>query len=63
MTSEALVVDVSRDWMIACDVQQRFMQAWIERRKSWTTARDAVKCTRSAEIVMISCHSRVSAWH
>ncbi len=26
MTSEALVVDVSRDWMIACDVQQRFMQ-------------------------------------
>jgi len=26
MTSNALVVDVSRDWAIACDVQQRFMQ-------------------------------------
>jgi phosphoserine phosphatase RsbU/P len=26
MTSDALVVDVSRDWAIACDVQQRFMQ-------------------------------------
>ena len=25
MTSAALVVDVSRDWAIACDVQQRFM--------------------------------------
>jgi hypothetical protein len=27
MTSDALVVDVSRDWAIACDVQQRFMQS------------------------------------
>jgi sigma-B regulation protein RsbU (phosphoserine phosphatase) len=26
MTSDALLVDVSRDWAIACDVQQRFMQ-------------------------------------
>ncbi|MGH9344777.1 MAG: PP2C family protein-serine/threonine phosphatase [Terriglobia bacterium] len=26
MTSDALVVDVSQDWAIACDVQQRFMQ-------------------------------------
>lgn len=26
MTSDALVVDVSRDWATACDVQQRFMQ-------------------------------------
>src|SRR5216683_674698 len=27
MTSDTLVVDVSRDWAIACDVQQRFMQS------------------------------------
>ena len=27
MTSDALIVDVSRDWAIACDVQQRFMQS------------------------------------
>ena len=27
MTSDALVVHVSRDWAIACDVQQRFMQS------------------------------------
>jgi sigma-B regulation protein RsbU (phosphoserine phosphatase) len=27
MTSAALVVDVSRDWAIPCDVQQRFMQS------------------------------------
>ncbi len=26
MTSDALVVDVSQDWAIACDVQERFMQ-------------------------------------
>jgi phosphoserine phosphatase RsbU/P len=26
MASDALVVDVSQDWAIACDVQQRFMQ-------------------------------------
>ncbi len=26
MTSDAVVVDVSRHWAIACDVQQRFMQ-------------------------------------
>lgn len=26
MTTEAMVVDVSRDWVIACDVQERFMQ-------------------------------------
>jgi phosphoserine phosphatase RsbU/P len=26
MTSDAVVVDVSRDWAIACDVQERFMQ-------------------------------------
>ena len=26
MASDAWVVDVSRDWAIACDVQQRFMQ-------------------------------------
>ena len=30
MTSEAMVVDVSQDWMIACGVQERFMQT-IER--------------------------------
>jgi len=27
MTAEAVVVDVSQDWLLACDVQQRFMQA------------------------------------
>ena len=27
MTSDALVVDVSQDWLVACDVQHRFMQA------------------------------------
>jgi phosphoserine phosphatase RsbU/P len=26
MTSDTLVVDVSRDWLTACEVQQRFMQ-------------------------------------
>jgi sigma-B regulation protein RsbU (phosphoserine phosphatase) len=27
MTSDELVVDVSQDWVLACDVQQRFMQS------------------------------------
>jgi serine phosphatase RsbU (regulator of sigma subunit) len=26
MTADELVVDVSQDWILACDVQQRFMQ-------------------------------------
>jgi hypothetical protein len=27
MTTEEMVVDVSQDWVMACDVQQGFMQA------------------------------------
>jgi hypothetical protein len=34
MGDEVWVVDVSRDGSIACDVQQRFMQVWIERRST-----------------------------
>jgi hypothetical protein len=26
MTTDDMVVDVSLDWVLACDVQQRFMQ-------------------------------------
>ena len=26
MTTDDVVVDVSQDWVLACDVQQRFMQ-------------------------------------
>jgi hypothetical protein len=26
MTSDTVVLDVSRDWATACDVQERFMQ-------------------------------------
>jgi hypothetical protein len=29
MTRDALVVDVSQDWAVACDVQQRFMQGAV----------------------------------
>jgi hypothetical protein len=32
MTTGEMVVDVSQDWVLACDVQQRFMQA--QRRAS-----------------------------
>lgn len=34
MTSDALVVDVTRDWATACDVQQRFMQGWNRRSRT-----------------------------
>jgi hypothetical protein len=27
MTTDEMVVDVSQDWVLACDVQQGFMQA------------------------------------
>jgi phosphoserine phosphatase RsbU/P len=33
MTTDDLVVDVSQDWVLACDVQQRFMQGL-----GWTSA-------------------------
>ena len=28
MTSKDVIMDVSQDWVLACDVQQRFMQGW-----------------------------------
>jgi sigma-B regulation protein RsbU (phosphoserine phosphatase) len=34
MTTEEMVVDVSRDWVLACDVQQGFMQALLTVRDS-----------------------------
>ena len=55
MTSEALVVDVSREWATACDVQQRFMQG-LDR------GRDAGSCGRWAAIAMISRRSWTGAW-
>ena len=29
MTTDDVVVDVSQDWVLACDVQQRFMQGLV----------------------------------
>jgi hypothetical protein len=63
MTSDAVVVDVSRDWAIACDVQRRFMQGLGRAAAPWTTARDAGRCTPWGAIAMISCPSRINAWH
>ena len=34
MTDNELVVDVSQDWMLACDVQRRFMRAFRGIRSS-----------------------------
>jgi sigma-B regulation protein RsbU (phosphoserine phosphatase) len=35
MTTDEMVVDVSQDWMLACDVQQAFMQAPCTANDSW----------------------------
>jgi len=35
MTTEEMVVDVSQDWMLACDVQQGFMQVPRMASDSW----------------------------
>jgi len=55
MTIDDMVVDVSRDWVLACDVQQRFMQG-LGRTRS------AAKFEHSVAIVMISCFLRITAW-
>ena len=34
MTTDDAVVDVSQDWVMACDVQQRFMQVWFAKIKN-----------------------------
>ncbi len=34
MTSDELVVDVSQDWVLACDVQQRFMRGQVRTSDS-----------------------------
>ncbi|MGA1988359.1 MAG: PP2C family protein-serine/threonine phosphatase [Candidatus Sulfotelmatobacter sp.] len=35
MTTDGMVVDVSQDWMLACDVQQAFMQPPCMANDSW----------------------------
>jgi hypothetical protein len=35
MTTDEMVVDVSQDWMLACDVQQGFMQVPSMPNNSW----------------------------
>jgi len=35
MTTDEMVVDVSQDWMLACDVQQGFMQVPLMASDSW----------------------------
>jgi hypothetical protein len=62
MTTDNMVVDVSLDWVLACDVQQRFMQGWAVLAIRWTIARIAAKFELSAAIVMSSCLLRMSAW-
>ena len=37
MTMDAVVVDVSQDWVDACDVQERFMQAPYSKMETLTT--------------------------
>ena len=43
MTSDAMIVDVSRDWVIACGVQQRFMQA-TERPRALDALDYSARC-------------------
>ena len=33
MTTDDMVVDVSQDWVLACDVQQRFMQGLVRTQR------------------------------
>jgi len=45
MTTDAMVVDVSQDWVAACDLQERFMQPprakiVVPERKSAETGQD-----------------------
>jgi hypothetical protein len=54
MTTDELVVDVSQDWVLACDVQRRLMEG-LERTHG------AVDCRLSAVIATISCHSSITA--
>ena len=35
MTSDALLMDVSQDWAVACDIQQRFMQSMDPASDAW----------------------------
>ena len=62
MTIDDVVVDVSQDCVLACDVQQRFMQGLGRPATPWTTARSAAKFEHSVAIAMISCPLRVTAW-
>jgi len=62
MTTDDMVVDVSQDWLLACDVQRRFMQGRGRTAIRWTTALAAAKFEPSAAIAMISCLLQMTAW-
>jgi hypothetical protein len=61
MTNDA-VVDDTQDWVLACDVQQRFMQVWVGPATPWSAAHSAAKFQHSVAIAMISCLLRITAW-
>ena len=62
MTTDDMVVDVSLDWVLACDVQQRFMQGLGRTSYSMDYSALAAKFELSAAIAMSSCLLRMSAW-
>ena len=53
MTTDDVVLDVSQDWVLACDVQRRFMHGRVGPAIRWTAARAAAMFEPSAAIAMI----------
>ncbi len=63
MRSEDVVVDVSQDWVLACDVQQRFMHGpGVEHRLRGFERAVPPSSSPQAAIATISCPSPRTAW-
>jgi len=63
MTPEEMVVDVSQDWVLACDVQRRFMQANSTVSDSFDYSARCVRFGRSVAIATTRSRLRTTAWH
>jgi hypothetical protein len=63
MATEEMVVDVSQDWVLACDVQQGFMQAPCSVSESFDYSARCRQIERSAAIAAVLSRLKTIAWH
>jgi hypothetical protein len=62
MTTDDVVVDVGQDWVLACDVQRRFMEGLGRTSDSVDYSARCPQVRALVAIAMISCLLQMTAW-